>query len=255
MEISGSVAIVTGGASGLGNAVVDMLVRSGGKVGVLDLPSESNAQAVQALGDSAQFLPADVRNTTQVEAAIAETRKRFGPLQIGVNCAGIAFAIKTLQRGKPSDLDTFEMTLQVNLLGTFNVCRLAAAAMAENTPNSDGERGVLINTSSVAAFEGQVGQVAYSASKGGIVAMTLPMARDLSQYGIRVVTIAPGIFDTPLLLKLPEEARQSLAEQVPFPRRLGKPSEFSALARHIVENPMLNGEVIRLDGAIRMGIR
>ncbi|MDL1872709.1 3-hydroxyacyl-CoA dehydrogenase [Deltaproteobacteria bacterium PRO3] len=255
MQLNDSVALVTGGASGLGRAVAEAFLQSGAKVVVVDLARDENAASVAQLGERALFAPADVSDEAAVQQALAAAKERFGALHVAVNCAGIAFALKTLQKGQPVDLQTFEFTLKVNLVGTFNVCRLAAALMAENAPNADGERGVLINTASIAAFDGQMGQTAYAASKGGIVSLTLPLARDLAAYGIRVATIAPGIFDTPMLAKLPEPARQSLAEQVPFPKRLGNPAEFAALARHIVENPMLNGEVIRLDGALRMGMK
>ena len=255
MKFAGSVALVTGGASGLGHAVVEAFLSEGGKVAVIDLPRKENESSLSDLKGDFIFTPADVTQGEAVSQALQKVRERWGRLDVGVNCAGIAFAIKTLQKNRPADLESFEMTLKVNLLGTFNVCRLAAALISENNPNEDGERGVLINTASIAAYDGQMGQVAYAASKGGIAAMTLPMARDLSRSGIRVVTIAPGIFDTPMLALLPEEARRSLGEQVPFPPRLGRPREFAALARHIVENPMLNGEVIRLDGALRMGIK
>jgi len=255
MQLNDHVALVTGGASGLGRAVAEAFLQSGAKVVVVDLAREENAESAAQLGERALFAPADVSDEAAVRQALAATKERFGALHVAVNCAGIAFALKTLQKGRPVDLQTFEFTLKVNLIGTFNVCRLAAALMAENSPNADGERGVLINTASIAAFDGQMGQTAYAASKGGIASLTLPLARDLAAYGIRVATIAPGIFDTPMLAKLPEPARQSLAEQVPFPKRLGNPAEFAALARHIVENPMLNGEVIRLDGALRMGMK
>ncbi|MCC6272449.1 MAG: 3-hydroxyacyl-CoA dehydrogenase [Deltaproteobacteria bacterium] len=255
MQLKDSVALVTGGASGLGRAVAEAFLKSGAKVVVVDLARDENAASVAQLGERALFAPADVSDEAAVKQALAAAKERFGALHVAVNCAGIAFALKTLQKGQPVDLQTFEFTLKVNLVGTFNVCRLAAALMAENAPNADGERGVLINTASIAAFDGQMGQTAYAASKGGIVSLTLPLARDLAAYGIRVATIAPGIFDTPMLAKLPEPARQSLAEQVPFPKRLGNPAEFAALARHIVENSMLNGEVIRLDGALRMGMK
>jgi NAD(P)-dependent dehydrogenase (short-subunit alcohol dehydrogenase family) len=256
MQLKNHTALVTGGASGLGQAVRNCFSEAGANVIVLDLPTEANQiEMKKASSSSLLFAPTDVTKAEQVEAALKQAKETFGGVHFAINCAGIAFAIKTLSKGTPSDLETFEMTLKVNLLGTFDVCRLAAKFMAENQPNEDGERGVIINTASIAAFDGQIGQVAYSASKGGIVAMTLPMARDLSPYGIRVNTIAPGIFDTPMLAKLPEPARLSLAEQIPFPKRLGKPAEFAALAKHITENPMLNGEVIRLDGSLRMGIK
>jgi len=255
MQLKNSVALVTGGASGLGHAVAQTFLAAGAKVAVLDLPREENEKSVAALGENALFTPADVSEEAAVLRALDSIKQRFGALHIAVNCAGIAFALKTLQKGQPVDLQTFEFTLKVNLIGSFNICRLSAKVMAENTPNADGERGVLINTASIAAFDGQMGQSAYAASKGGIVSMTLPIARDLAAYGIRVMTIAPGIFDTPMLAKLPESARLSLAEQVPFPKRLGHPSEYAALAKAIVENPMLNGTVIRLDGALRMGMK
>lgn len=253
MNLQGKTAVVTGGASGLGRAVVEAFAKSGARVAVIDLPKEANEKAAKEI--DALFTPADVSSADQVKQALATTQERFGAIHVAVNCAGIAFALKTLQKGKAVDLDSFELTMKVNLIGTFNVCRLAAERMAENTPDENGERGVLINTASIAAFDGQMGQTAYAASKGGIVAMTLPLARDLAAFGIRAVTIAPGTFDTPMLALLPEAARQSLGEAVPFPKRLGRPSEFGALAKHIVENPMLNGEVIRLDGALRMGMK
>lgn len=255
MQLQDKVAVVTGGASGLGRAVVDLFLSSGAKVVVLDLPREENIKSVASLGERALFAPADVSDEVAVTKALEAGKQKFGGIHIAVNCAGIAFALKTLQKGQPVDLASFDMTLRVNLLGTFNVCRLAAKFMAENQPGPDGERGVLINTASIAAYDGQMGQTAYAASKGGIVALTLPMARDLAPYGIRVLTIAPGIFDTPMLAMLPEPARVSLAEQVPFPKRLGNPAEFASLAKHIVENSMLNGEVIRIDGALRMGMK
>jgi 3-hydroxyacyl-CoA dehydrogenase / 3-hydroxy-2-methylbutyryl-CoA dehydrogenase len=255
MQLKDAVVLITGGASGLGFAVAKLFVKSGAQVMILDLPKGESQDAIKSLGAAASFSPGDVSNPTQVETAITNAKEKFGRLNIAVNCAGIAFAIKTLQKNGPADLESFEKTLLVNLTGTFNVCRLTAHAMSSNPPNGDGERGVIINTASIAAYEGQMGQTAYAASKGGIVSMTLPLARDLSPYGIRVVTIAPGIFETPMLALLPEAARKSLAEQIPFPKRLGRPEEFAALAQHIVENSMLNGEVIRLDGALRMGIR
>ncbi len=251
MQLKTSIALVTGGSSGLGLAVVERFLHQGAKVLALDLAE--NPEYSKKGGEKFIFSRCDVSDPEQVAQSISKAREQWGGLHIAINCAGIAFAIKTLNKGVPADLETFTKTLQVNLIGTFNVCRLAAAAMAENPPSAEGERGVIVNTASIAAFDGQMGQVAYAASKGGIVAMTLPMARDLSKIGIRVVTIAPGIFDTPMLAKLPEPARLSLAEQVPFPPRLGRPSEFAELAQHIVENSMLNGEVIRLDGALRMG--
>jgi NAD(P)-dependent dehydrogenase (short-subunit alcohol dehydrogenase family) len=247
--------LVSGGASGLGRAVVDMLVRRGARVVIVDVNAESGKAAAQELGANVRFAPADVASEEQVSAAVRLAASDFGGLHGVVNAAGIGTAGKVLGRSGPHPLDVFEKTIRVNLVGTFNVIRLAAAVMSRNTPESSGERGVIINTASIAAFDGQVGQPAYAASKGGIVSMTLPIAREFAPLGIRVVTIAPGIFDTPLLAALPEAARLSLGQQVPFPPRLGQPGEFAALAAHIIENEMLNGEVIRLDGALRMAPR
>ncbi|GAA1720912.1 3-hydroxyacyl-CoA dehydrogenase [Fodinicola feengrottensis] len=253
MQIAGSVALVTGGASGLGLATVRKLVESGAKAVILDLPSSQGKQIAEELGDSATFVAADVTDEGQVTAAV-QTAVGLGPLRIAVNCAGIGNAHRTVNKNGPFPLDAFAKVIQVNLIGTFNVIRLAAAEIVKTEP-IDGERGVIVNTASVAAFDGQIGQAAYSASKGGIVGMTLPIARDLASMLVRVVTIAPGLFETPLLGALPDEAKKSLGAQVPHPSRLGQPPEYAALAAHIVENPMLNGEVIRLDGAIRMAPR
>jgi NAD(P)-dependent dehydrogenase (short-subunit alcohol dehydrogenase family) len=253
MDLHGSAAIVTGGGSGLGEATTREIVARGGRVTILDLGRSKGADVAKSLGDAAQFCEADVANEEQVQAAVDATVAKFGLVNVVVNCAGIGSAGKTVDKeGKPFALDLFRKTIEVNLIGTFNVIRLAAARMQCNSPNAGGERGVVINTASVAAFEGQIGQCAYSASKGGVVGMTLPIARDFASVGIRVCTIAPGLFLTPMLMGLPEPARASLGKQVPFPSRLGNPEEYAALACHIVENPMLNGEVIRLDGAIRM---
>ncbi|MCS6846852.1 MAG: SDR family NAD(P)-dependent oxidoreductase [Anaerolineae bacterium] len=252
MRIQDHTFLITGGASGLGAACARMVVAAGGNVVIADVDAEAGESLAGALGDRARFAPADVTGEADARRAIALATATFGALHGTINCAGIAIAELMLRKGQPHGLDSFTRVISVNLIGTFNVARLAAAAIAANAPDAEGERGVIINTASVAAFEGQIGQVAYAASKGGVAAMTLPMARELARYGIRVVAIAPGIFDTPLLAKLPEPARQSLAQQVPFPPRLGRPDEFAALAKHIIENPMLNGEVIRLDGAIRM---
>jgi NAD(P)-dependent dehydrogenase (short-subunit alcohol dehydrogenase family) len=250
MEIKDAVAVVTGGASGLGLATTKRLLDAGAQVVVLDLRGE---EAVRELGDRARFVEADVTDEAAV-AKVLDTAESLGPLRINVNCAGIGNAIKTLSKDGPFPLDGFKKVIGVNLIGTFNVLRLAAERIAKTEPLGE-ERGVIINTASVAAFEGQIGQAAYSASKGGVVGMTLPIARDLSRELIRVVTIAPGLFKTPLLGSLPEEAQKSLGKQVPHPARLGDPDEYGALAVHIIENPMLNGEVIRLDGAIRMAPR
>ena len=250
MEIKDAVAVVTGGASGLGLATTTRLLDAGAQVVVLDLRGED---VVRELGDRARFVEADVTDEAAVGRAL-DVAESLGPLRINVNCAGIGNAIKTLSKDGPFPLDGFKKVIGVNLIGTFNVLRLAAERIAKTEPVGE-ERGVIINTASVAAFEGQIGQAAYSASKGGVVGMTLPIARDLARELIRVVTIAPGLFKTPLLGSLPEEAQKSLGKQVPHPARLGDPDEYAALAVHIVENPMLNGEVIRLDGAIRMAPR
>ncbi len=255
MKVDGSTFLVTGGASGLGRATVERLLTHGGRVAILDLGRSAGAQVAADLGPHALFVPCDVTSADDVGAAIDAAGARFGPIHGLVNCAGVAIAEKTHGKRGPHDLGSFTFVIQVNLIGTFNCIRLAAARMAQNAPGDDGERGVIVNTASVAAFDGQVGQAAYSASKGGIVGMTLPIARDLAEVGIRVCTIAPGLFDTPLMGMLPEPARQSLARQVPFPSRLGRPGEYAALACHIIENAMLNGETIRLDGAIRMAPR
>jgi NAD(P)-dependent dehydrogenase (short-subunit alcohol dehydrogenase family) len=257
VEIQDAVAVVTGGASGLGLATSKALIDRGALVVILDLPT-SNGEAVAAeLGDRARFAPADVTDEDAVAAAL-DIADSLGPLRIVVNCAGTGDAIRVLGKGGVYPLKKFARIVNINLIGTFNVLRLGAERIAKTEPiggPDTRERGVIINTASVAAFDGQIGQAAYSASKGGVVGMTLPIARDLADKAIRVVTIAPGLFDTPLLAGLPEPARQSLGQQVPHPSRLGKPSEYGALAVHIVENSMLNGEVIRLDGAIRMAPR
>ncbi|MGD9988386.1 3-hydroxyacyl-CoA dehydrogenase [Pseudonocardia sp.] len=253
MDVNGSVALVTGGASGLGLATTETLLDAGAKVVILDLPGSPGEQVAEKLGDAVRFAPADVRDEAAVSAAL-DVAAELGTLRVAVNCAGIGPAAKTVGKNGPFPLDVFTRVVEINLIGTFNVIRLAAERMTAADP-VDGERGVIINTASVAAFDGQIGQAAYSASKGGIVGLTLPVARDLASAMIRVVTIAPGLFDTPLLASLPEEARDSLGKQVPHPSRLGSPSEYGALAAHIVANPMLNGEVIRLDGAIRMAPR
>jgi NAD(P)-dependent dehydrogenase (short-subunit alcohol dehydrogenase family) len=250
VEIRDAVAVVTGGASGLGLATTKRLLDAGAQVVVLDLRGE---EAVAELGDRAHFAQTDVTDEEGVTKAL-DLAESLGPVRINVNCAGIGNAIKTLSKDGPFPLKGFRKVVEVNLIGTFNVLRLAAERIARTEPLGE-ERGVIVNTASVAAFDGQIGQAAYSASKGGVVGMTLPIARDLSRELIRVVTIAPGLFKTPLLGSLPEEAQKSLGKQVPHPARLGDPDEYGALAMHIIENPMLNGEVIRLDGAIRMAPR
>ena len=255
MEINGKTFFISGGGSGLGAATARVIAKAGGKVLIADINEETGNSIVGELGeDNARFVKADVSDEASVQAAV-DAAVAFGELRGEFNCAGIGIGEKTVSRNGPHRLATYQKIIQVNLIGTFNVLRLAAAAMAQNEPTAAGERGIVVNTASVAAFDGQIGQIAYSASKGGIVGMTLPAARDLASYGIRVVTIAPGIFDTPLLGSLQEDIRQSLGKQVPFPSRLGRPDEYAALAKHIIENEMLNGEVIRLDGAIRMAPR
>jgi len=252
MQTREVLALVTGGASGLGEATVRRVIEGGGKAGIVDRPNSNGEALAKALGDRAAFAPADVTSESEVQAAIDATVARLGGLNVVVNCAGIGTANRTVTKAGPFPLDLFEITIKVNLIGTFNVIRLAAQRMSGNERNGEGERGVIVNTASVAAFDGQIGQAAYAASKGGVVGMTLPIARDLASLGIRVCTIAPGTFDTPMLAMAPQAVRDALAAQIPFPSRLGRPAEFAALALHIVENSMLNGETIRLDGAIRM---
>jgi NAD(P)-dependent dehydrogenase (short-subunit alcohol dehydrogenase family) len=255
MQISGGSFLVSGGGSGLGAACVRMLASAGGNVVIADVNRQTGEKLAAELGQQARFVPGDVTVEGDVQTAVNTAVTAFGGLHGAIACAGIGLAERVLGKSGPHGVGPFSKVIQVNLIGTFNVIRLASTAMAASSPSPSGERGVLITTASVAAFDGQIGQVAYSASKGGVVAMTLPVARELARFGIRIVTIAPGIFDTPLLAALPEPARQSLAQQVPFPPRLGRPDEFAALARHIIENEMLNGEVIRLDGAMRMAAK
>lgn len=250
MQIKNSVFLVTGGASGLGAATAQMAAANGAKVVIADLQVEAGEKLAKEIGG--KYCKCDVTSEADGKAAVETALKGFGGLHVLVNCAGIGVAERTVGKDAPHDLARFTRVITINLIGTFNMIRLAADAMAKAGPNAAGERGVIINTASVAAFDGQIGQAAYSASKGGVVGMTLPIARDLSRNGIRVVTIAPGLFLTPMLLGLPKEAQDSLGKQVPFPSRLGKPEEYAQLARQIVENEMLNGETIRLDGAIRM---
>jgi NAD(P)-dependent dehydrogenase (short-subunit alcohol dehydrogenase family) len=252
MKLQGAGTLVTGGASGLGAETARALARQGAKVAVVDTNSD-NAEALAAeLGPESAAFVADVTDEEQVQAAISQATERFGSLSCVISCAGVGWAERVVSRRGPAALQPFETVVRINLIGTFNVLRLSAAQMAQNEPTQDGERGVVVMTASVAAYDGQIGQTAYSASKGGVVSLTLPSARDLARHGVRVCTIAPGIFDTPLLAALPEEQRQALGEQVPFPTRLGQPGEYADLALHIAQNPMLNGEVIRLDGALRM---
>lgn len=252
MELQGNVAIVTGGASGLGEGCVRRFARQGAKVVIADRDAERGAALASELGDAVRFAQTDVTSEADVQAAINSAVEAFGGLHITVNCAGVAWAGRTVSKEGPHPLDLFETVIKINLIGTFNVIRLAAAQMSTNAPNEGGERGVIINTASVAAFDGQVGQAAYSASKGGVVGMTLPVARDLSRLGIRVMTIAPGIFDTPMVGLMTGEVKTSLESQIPFPARFGHADEYAQLAQAIIENPYLNGEVIRLDGGVRM---
>jgi NAD(P)-dependent dehydrogenase (short-subunit alcohol dehydrogenase family) len=249
MDITGKVFLVTGGASGLGAATARLLTEHGGKVVVADMNEAAGVALANELGGV--FVKCDVSQEADGQRAV-DTATQLGSLRGLVNCAGIAPAAKTVGKDGPHALDLFSRTITVNLIGTFNMIRLAAAAMSKNEPNAAGERGVIVSTASVAAYDGQIGQAAYAASKGGVVGMTLPIARDLSRNGIRVMTIAPGIFETPMLLGMPQEVQDALGAMVPFPSRLGKPAEYAMLVKHILDNPMLNGEVIRLDGAIRM---
>ncbi len=255
METAGKTFLITGGASGLGEATARALAAGGANLVLADLNRERGEAVAADLGDSARFAPTDVTDEVAVGKAIALARDDFGALHGAISCAGIGDPAKVLGKHGPHPLDLFEKVIRVNLIGTFNVLRLAAEEIAVNDPNDQGERGVIINTASVAAYEGQIGQAAYAASKGGVLGLTLPAARELARHGIRVVTIAPGLFDTPLMAGLPEAARESLGQQVPFPPRLGRPAEYADLVLHVLANPMLNGEVIRLDGAIRMAPR
>jgi len=253
MNIQGKGALIAGGASGLGEATARALAAAGASVVIVDLNAEKGEALAAELGAGAAFVEADVSDEAAVSAAVEQAKGAAeGGLRVSVCCAGIGWAERVAHKGGPHSLDLFSNVVKVNLIGTFNVLRLAAAAMSENEPDEEGERGVCVNTASIAAFDGQIGQIAYSASKGGIVGMTLPAARDMAARGIRVVTIAPGLFDTPLLAALPEEARKALGAGVPFPPRLGQPAEYAQLVEQIVANPMLNGETIRLDGALRM---
>jgi len=253
MEIKGKIFVVTGAGSGLGAASARVLVESGARIVLADLNREAGEKLAAEFGDSARFVETDVANEASAVNAVQTAISVFGGLHGLVNCAGVAPAEKVVGRDGPHKLESFARTININLVGTFNMIRLAAEAMMKGEPDAGGERGVIVNTASVAAFEGQLGQAAYAASKGGIVALTLPVARELAKSGIRCVTIAPGIMETPMLLGMPAEVQESLGKMVPFPSRMGKPAEFAGLVRHIVENAYLNGEVIRLDGAIRMG--
>lgn len=252
MQIDNRCFLITGGGSGLGAACARMLVDAGARVVLADVNDDAGQRTAADLGDAARFVHCDVTREEDGSQAVAAAGEHGPGLHGLINCAGIGVPAKVLGREGPHDLGTFSRVIQINLIGSFNMIRLASEAMSQGDPDEGGERGVIINTASVAAFEGQIGQASYSASKGGVVGMTLPIARELSRHGIRVMTIAPGIFDTPMMAELPEEARESLGKMVPFPPRLGQPDEYARLARDIVENPMLNGTTIRLDGAIRM---
>lgn len=255
MQIKETQAIVTGGASGLGQAVAEAVVAAGGRVALLDVNAAAGNALVATLGERATFIATDVTSEEAVNAAVAQAAQSMGGLNVAVNCAGVGWPKRLVGKDGPMPGEFFRKVIEINLVGTLLVCKAAAAAMQKNAPNSDGERGALVMTASVAAFDGQIGQVAYAASKGGVVGMTLPMARELAAFGIRVVTIAPGLFLTPMMAALPAEAQESLGRQVPFPPRLGRPAEYASFVRQVIENPMLNGETIRLDGAIRMAPR
>src|SRR5215471_888804 len=255
MQLAESVAMITGGASGLGAATARLFGGAGAKLALCDLNTDAGNALAAEFGNNGLFVKMDVTKSEDIQGALTQIQEHFGGLHIVVNCAGIATAERVISRQGPLPLERFERVIHINLIGTFNVIRLAAGLMMQNTPNAEGERGVIINTASVAAFEGQIGQPAYAASKAGVAGLTLPIAREFATHGIRVVAIAPGVFDTPMVAGLPEPARQALGAAVPFPKRLGRPDEYAALARHIVENVMLNGATIRLDGALRMGPR
>jgi NAD(P)-dependent dehydrogenase (short-subunit alcohol dehydrogenase family) len=255
LRIAGRTFLVTGGASGLGAATARRLAAAGGNLVICDIGAEHGKKLAAELGQRAIFIAADVTDESQVAKAVAAARDKFGALHGAVSCAGIAPGERVLGKGGPHRLDTFRRAVEINLIGTFNVLRFSAQAMEANEPDADGERGVIVNTASIAAYDGQVGQVAYSASKAGVAGLTLPAARELARIGVRVMTIAPGIFETPMVAAFSPELQQALAAQIPFPRRLGRPDEFAALVEHIVVNPMLNGEVIRLDGALRMSAK
>jgi len=255
MKVKECIAVVTGGASGLGEACVRELVKDGAKVAIFDLQEERGEKLAAELGANCFFAKTDVTSEESTQASLARVVETFGTINGAINCAGIGDACKVLSKRGPYPLSAFNRVVQINLIGTFNIIRLTVEQMAKNAPNADGERGVIVNTASAAAFDGQIGQAAYSASKAAVVGMTLPIARECASYGIRVMTIAPGLFDTPMLALLPQEIRNALGQSVPFPKRLGNPVEYAMLARHIIENPMLNGEVIRLDGALRMAAK
>jgi NAD(P)-dependent dehydrogenase (short-subunit alcohol dehydrogenase family) len=253
MEIKDTTAIITGGASGLGEATVRAIVEAGGRVAILDMDQERGRGLTEELGGSAQFFAVDICQEKAMEEAVAKIKAALGNFQVVINCAGVGGAVKVVGKEGVMPLELFNRTIRINLIGTFNVIRASAASLMANPPNEEGERGVYINTASIAACDGQIGQAAYSSSKGGVVSLTLTLAREFAAHGIRVMAILPGIMHTPMLAKLEEKVRERLGFQVPFPARLGKPSEFASLACHIIRNPYLNGEFIRLDGALRMG--
>lgn len=255
MDLKDVKAVVTGGASGLGEACVRMLAAAGAKAAIFDMAVERGEKLAAELGENVIFVNTDVTNDEGVQASVARAVEAFGAINGAINCAGVGAASKVFSKKGPYPLKAFNWVVQINLIGTFNVIRLAVGHMVKNPPNAEGERGVIVNTASAAAFDGQIGQAAYSASKAGVVGMTLPIARECADYGIRVATIAPGLFNTPMLAQLPQEIRDALGQSVPFPKRLGNPVEYAMLARHIFENPMINGEVIRLDGALRMAAK
>jgi len=255
MNVEDCIAVITGGASGLGEATVRSLAHDGARVAILDVQEDKGAALAKELGENVMFAKADITNGDDTQNAINKIVDSFGGISVVVNCAGVADSGKLLGRKGPLPLSQFNKVIQINLVGTVNVTRLAVEQMIKNTPNEDGEKGIVVNTASVAAYDGQIGQVAYSASKAGVAGMTLPLARECAAYGIRVMTIAPGIFMTPMIAAMPEAVQESLGKMVPFPQRLGKPTEYAQLVKHIIANPMLNGEVIRLDGAIRMAAK
>lgn len=255
MNVKDKVAVITGGASGLGEACLRNLVKDGANVAIFDIDAGRSEKLIMELGPKVIFVKVDVTSSESAEAGIEKTVKAFGAIDIAINCAGVGTPAKVFSKKGAQPLDVFSRVVQINLIGTFNIIRLAVGQMVKNRPDANGERGVIINTGSVAAFDGQIGQAAYSATKAGVVGMTLPIARECAEYGVRVMTVCPGIFETPMMAGFPDQVRDSLGKMVPFPSRMGKPPEFAALARHIIENSYLNGEVIRLDGAIRMAAK
>ena len=255
MNVKDKVAIITGGASGLGEACLRNLVKDGAKVAIIDIDADRSEKLINELGSQVLFVKVDVTNSESAEIGIQKVVTSFGAIDIAINCAGVGTPAKVFSKKGAQPLEVFNRVVQINLVGTFNIVRLAVEQMIKNQPDANGERGVIINTGSVAAFDGQIGQAAYSATKAAVVGMTLPIARECAEYGIRIMTICPGIFETPMMAGFPDHVRDSLGKMVPFPSRMGKPAEFAALTRHIIDNPYLNGEVIRLDGAIRMAAK